>query len=125
MAVRHYQIRLVKEIENDGTLKTFRKLGHPCERHGQRTLKSCASRNEAVKRALEYSSNLPAGAKGIVIVEFRAGGARISAGKVVKPYIGANPRKTDTTNWFLFIDRQGKQHEVVEGSHKIHRQPLH
>jgi hypothetical protein len=121
MAVKHYQIRLVKEIENDGTLKTFRELGHPCERQGQKTLKGCGTRNEAVKHALECSSNLPAGAKGIVIVEFQAGGARISAGKVVKPYVGANPRKTDTTNWFLFIDRQGKRHEVVEGSHKIHR----
>lgn len=123
MAIKHYQIRLVKEIENDGTLKTFRKLRHPCEHHGQKTLKSCASRNDAVKRAIECSSDLPAGAKGIVLVEFQAGGARISAGKMVKPYVGANPRKTETTNWFLFIDREGKQHEVIEGSHRIRRQP--
>lgn len=123
MANKHYQIRLVKEIENDGTLRTFHKLGHAYEHHNQKTLKSYDSLDEVVNRAIEYNPDLPPNVKGMVIVRFQAGVARISAGKKVKPYVGANPRKIGTTKWLLFIDREGKQHEVIEGSHRICRQP--
>jgi len=123
MTNKRYQIRFVKEIQNDGTLITFPELGHLDKQHGQKTLKGCHSRDDAVKRAIECNSDLPVGTKGIVIVEFHTGGARISAGRMIKPYVGANPRKTGTTEWFVFIDREGKQSKVIEDSHRIRQRP--
>ena len=113
MATSPYQIRFVKEIRSDGTLITFPELGHG--QHGEKTLKNCKSVDEAVKRALEYNRDLPARVKGMVIVGFRAGGQRISAGKKVKPYVGGNPRKVRTTVWHRFIDRGERQSEVTVG----------
>lgn len=123
MANRHYQIRFVKTIGNDGKLITFSRLGHPYEHHDQWTLKSYHLLDEVVKRAMKYNPDLPPHVKGMVIVMFRAGGARISVGRMVSPYVGANPRKKGTTEWVLFIDRDGKLLKVIEGSHKIYRQP--
>jgi len=123
MANKHHQIRFVKEIENDGKLITFTGRGYPYQHRKQKTLKGYHPLNEVVERAMEYNPDLPPNVKGMVIVSFQAGGARISAGRTVKPYVGVNPRKTGTTEWLLFIDREGKQHEVIEGSHRICRQP--
>lgn len=123
MVNRHYQIRFVKTIENDGRLITFPRLGRPYEHHDQRTLKSYHSLDEVVKRAMKYNPDLPPHVKGMVIVRFKAGGARLSVGRTVSPYVGANPRRKGTTEWVLFIDRDGKQLKVIEGSHKICRQP--
>ena len=119
MANKHHQIRFVKKIENDGTLVTFPKLGYPYEYHGQKTLKSYHSLSEVVEWAKEYNADLPPQVKGMVIVRFQAGGGRVSVGRVVKSYVGANPRKSGTTEWLIFIDREGKQFNIVEGTHKI------
>lgn len=121
MPNKHYQIRFVKEIKHDGTLTTFRILGHPYEHHNQKTLNSYHSLDEVVRRAIEYNPDLPPHVKGMVIVTFQAGGARVSAGRTVKPYVGANPRKRGTTDWLLFIDREGKRFSIT-GGHKIRRQ---
>jgi hypothetical protein len=123
MANKHYQIRFVKRIENDGTLITFPRLGHPYEHHDQETLRSYHSLDEVVKRAIEYNPDLPPHVNGMVIVGFQAGGARISVGSTVSPYVGANPRRKATTEWIQFINREGRLLKVIEGSHKIHRQP--
>jgi len=123
MGNRHYQIRFVKTIENDGKLITFPRLAHPYEYHDQRTLKSYHSLDEVVKRAMKYNPDLPPHVKGMVIVRFQAGGARISVGRMVSSYVGANSRKKGTTEWLLFIDRDGKLFKVIEGGHKICRQP--
>jgi len=120
---KHYQIRFVKTIENDGKLITFPKVGHPYEHHDQKTLKSCKSLDEAVERAMKYNPDLAPNVKGMVIVRFQAGGARILAGRMVGPYVAANPRKRGTTDWLLFIDRKGKLLKIIERSHKIHQQP--
>ena len=99
MANKRHQIRFVKRIDNDGTLITFHRLGHPYEHHDQKTLKSYHSLDEVVKRAMEYNPDLPPHVKGIVIVRFQAGGARISASKTISPYVVPNPRKKGTTEW--------------------------
>jgi hypothetical protein len=119
MANKHYQIRFVKRIENDGTLITFPRLGRPYEHHDQKTLKSYHSLDEVVERAMEYNPNLPPRVKGMVIVRFQAGGARISVSRTVTSYVGANPRKKGTTEWLQFIDREGKLLRIIEGTHKI------
>lgn len=93
MANKHYQIRFVKRIGNDGTLTTYPRLGDPYEHHDQKTLKSYHSLDEVVKRAVEYNPDLPPHVKGMVIVGFQAGGARIALGRAVSSYVGANPRK--------------------------------
>ena len=123
MMNKHYQIRLVEEIGNDGKLTTFNSLGYPYEHHNEKTLKSYHSMDEVVERAIEYNPHLPPHVKGMVIVRFQAGGAWISAGRTVSPYVGVNPRKTGTTDWLLFIDREGKVFKIIEGSHKIRHQP--
>ena len=123
MVNKHHQIRFVKTIENDGKLITFPRLGHPYEHHDQQTLKSYHSLDEIVERAIEYNPDLPPHVKGMVIVRFQARGARISVGRMVSPYVGANPRKRGTTDWLLFIDREGKLLKIIEGSHKIRQQP--
>ena len=123
MVNKHHQIRFVKRIKNDGTLITFSKLGYPYEHHDQKTLKSYHSLDEVVERAIEYNPDLPPHVKGMVIVRFQAGGAQISVGRTVSPYVGANPRKRRTTDWLLFIDREGKLLKIIEGSHKISQQP--
>ena len=123
MVNKHHQIRFVKTIENDGKLITFPRLGHPYEHHDQQTLKSYHSLDEIVERAIEYNPDLPPHVKGMVIVRFQARGARISVGRMVSPYVGANPRKRGTTDWLLFIDRKGKLLKIIEGSHKIRQQP--
>ena len=123
MANKHYQIRFVKRIENDGTLITFSRLGYPYEHHNQKTLKSYHSLDEVVERAIEYNPDLPPHVKGMVIVRFQAGGERISDGRTVSPYVGANTRKKGTTEWLQFIDREGKPLEIIEGSHKIRQHP--
>ncbi len=123
MVNKHYQIRFVKTIENDGKLITFPRLGHSYEHHDQKTLKSCHSLDEVVERAMKYNPDLLPHVKGMVIVRFQAGGARISVGRTVSPYLGANPRKRGTTDWLLFIDRKGKLLKMIEGSHKIRQQP--
>ena len=123
MVSKHHQIRFVKRIENDGKLITFRRLGHPYEHHDQQTLKSYHSLDEVVERAMKYNPDLPPHVKGMVIVRFQAGGARVSVGRTVSPYVGANPRKRGTTDWLRFIDREGKLFKIIEGSHKICRQP--
>jgi hypothetical protein len=123
MANRHYQIRFVKSIKNDGQLTTFPKAGHLYELHDQRTLKSYHSLDEVVERATKYNPDLPPHVKGMVIVTFQAGGARVSVGRTSSPYVGGNPRKKGTTEWLVFIDREGKQLKLIAGSHKICRQP--
>jgi len=123
MVTKHHQIRFVKTIENGGKLITFPRLGHPYEHHDQQTLKSYHSLDEVVERAMGYNPDLPPHVKGMVIVRFQAGGARISVGRTVSPYVGANPRKRGTTDWLLFIDREGKLFKIIEGSHKIRQQP--
>jgi hypothetical protein len=123
MANRHYQIRFVKTIENDGKLITFPRLGRPYEHHDQWTLKSYHLLDEVVELAIKCNPDLPPHVKGMVIVGFQAGGARISAGRTVSPYVGGNPRKRGTTDWLLFIDRKGKLVRIIEGSHKIRQQP--
>jgi hypothetical protein len=119
MTDKHYQIRFVKRIRNDGTLITFRMLGHPYEHQNQKTLNSYHSLDEVVRRAIEYNPDLPPHVKGMVIVRFQAGGARISAGRTVNPYVGTNPRRKETANSLLFIDREGKPTKIIEGSHRI------
>ena len=122
MVSKHHQIRFVKRIENDGKLITFRRLGHPYEHHDQQTLKSYHSLNEVVERAMKYNPDLPPHVKGMVIVRFQAGGARISVSRTVSSYVGANPRKRGTTEWLQFIDREGKLLKIIEGSHKTCQQ---
>jgi hypothetical protein len=68
---------------------------------------------------MEYNPNLPPHVKGMVIVRFQAGATRISVGRTVSSYVGANPRKRGTTQWLQFIDREGKLLKVIEGGHKI------
>lgn len=122
MANKHYQIRFVKRIGIEGTLITFPRLGHLYQHHDQKTLKSYHSLDEVVKRAREYNPDLPPHVKGMVIVGFQAGGARVSAGRTVSPYVGTNPRKMGTTEWLQFIDREGKLLKIIQGSHKICQQ---
>jgi len=122
MGSKHYQIRFVKRVKSDGTIITFSRLGYPDEYHNQKTLKSYHSLDEVVERARKHNPDLPPHVKGMVIVGFQAGGARISAGRTVGPYAGANPRKRGTTEWLLYIDREGKQLKIIEDSHKIHQQ---
>jgi hypothetical protein len=122
MANKHYQIRFVKRIENDGTLITFPRLGHPYEHHDQKTLRSYHAFDEVVKRAIEYNPDLPPHVKGMVIVRFQAGAVRISVSRKVSPYVGANPRKKGTSEWIQFIDRKGKLLKITRGSHKIFQQ---
>lgn len=117
----YHQIRFVRRIENDGTLITFPRLGHPYESHNQKTLKSYHRLEEVIQRAKEYNPGLPVLVKGMVVVRFRAGGGRVSTGKVVRPYVGANSRKTGTTEWLAYIDREGRQFNIIEGTHRIGR----
>ncbi len=118
---KHHQIRFVKRIENNGRVITFPRLGFPYELHDQKTLKSYHSLDEVVARAKEYNSELPPNVKGMVIIRFQAGGERVSTGKRVKPYVGANPRRSGTTEWLIYIDREGNQFNIVHGTHKLSR----
>jgi len=68
MANKHYQIRFVKEIQNDGTLKTFPELGHLREQHSQKTLRGyhLSDEDEIVRRAIECNPDQPAASMGMV-----------------------------------------------------------
>jgi len=118
---KHHQIRFVKRINDDRQVITFTKLGFPYESHDQKTLKSYHTLDEVVARAKEYNPELPPNVKGMVILRFQAGGGRISIGKKVKSYVGTNTRGSGTTEWLLYIDREGNQFNIVEGTHKLSR----
>ena len=118
---KHHQIRFVKRIENDGKVITFPNLGFPYESHDQKTLKSYHTLDEVVARAKGYNPDLPPNVKGMVIIRFQAGGGRVSIGKRVKSYVGANLRRSGTTEWLIYIDREGNQFNIVEGTHKLSR----
>lgn len=77
--------------------------------------------DEVVARAKEYNPDLPPHVKGMMIIRFQAGGGRVSIGKRVKSYVGANPRRSGTTEWLIYIDREGNQFNIVEGTHKLSR----
>ena len=118
--MEHYQVRFVKVIDNDGTIVTHPHLGKLYELHDQKTLKSCSTLDDAIARAKGFNQNLPTGVKGMVIVRFKAGGATIASGSILKPYVGARARKSGTTEWLRFIDRNGKVYRVSpQTPHKI------
>jgi hypothetical protein len=117
--VEHYQIRLVKRIDNDGTIITFPNLGKMHQFHDQKTLKSYHSLDDATATARNLNQNLPSQAKGIVVVRFKPGKAMIASGSFVKPHIKARIRRSGTTEWLRFVSRENKVFSVSPKSHKI------
>ena len=90
--------------------------------HGQKTLKSRNSVEDAIAEAMKHNPTLPPEVKGMVIVMFNAKtDLRIHEGKVEKAFIGKPPRKIGTTEWLRFINRQGKVFELDPKNHKILR----
>ena len=116
--MEHYQFRLVKRINNDGTIITFPHLGKAYE-HDQKTLKSYHKLDEVITRVKSLNPNLQPEVKGMVIVRFKAGGATIAVGPVNQQHIKATARKSDTTEWLRFIDRNGKVFNISPQTHKI------
>lgn len=116
--VMHFQIRFVKRIEPDKTIITFPNLGKIYELHNQKTLKG-HNLSEAIARAIEFNPDLPHVVRGMVIVDFKSGGAVIAFGRRKSPYLTKQPRKRDTTEWLRFIDRSGSLFEVDPLSHKL------
>lgn len=120
--VKHYQVRFVKRIENNGTIITFPRLGKMYELHNQKTLKSYHSLSETIKRAIEFNSDLPDVVQGMVIVSLKTGGLVLADGSKNAPHVKKPLRKVDTTEWLRFIDRKGSLYEVAYGTHVIGNQ---
>ena len=76
--MEHYQVRLVKRIENDGNIITYHDLGKVYQLHDQKTLKGCDSLDKAVDIGKKLNSDLPSEVKGIVIVRLKPGKAVIT-----------------------------------------------
>ena len=117
----HYQVRLVKSIESDGTILTFPVLGKMYQSHDQKTLRGYHSLEEATSTAQNLNSSLPPEVKGMVIVRFKPGKAVIAIGDSVKPHVKAHIRKARTTEWVRFVERDGSVFSVSSETHKISR----
>jgi hypothetical protein len=117
--MEHYQVRLVKRIDNDGTIVTYPNTGKIYELHDQKTLKSYHTLDDAIARAKSFNQNLPPEVKGMVIVQFKAGGSSITSGSITKPHVRATARKSGTTEWLRFVDRKGDVSVISPGTHKI------
>jgi len=119
--IYHYQCRLAKHSEGSRVI-TYQLLG-AMYAHGQKTLKSYHTEEEAIKAALEYNKNLSPEApepSGFVITRFRGSshprryttpGGRQAYRKEV--------REEDTTQWLLFIDRNGQRYKLDPKLHVI------
>ncbi|MBI4288848.1 MAG: hypothetical protein HY671_10520 [Chloroflexi bacterium] len=117
--IDHYQIRLAKRIESDGTIVTFPVLGKVAPQ-GQKTLKGYHSLDEALNIAQEMNPDLPAEVKGLVIVQFNYRGAHlIPKVRKVKPHDRGRPREPDTTEWVRLISREGIVFSIVPGTHRM------
>ena len=115
---KHYQLRLVKRIDRDGTITTWSTLGK-LYLHDQKTAKNCKSIEDAVARAKEFNQNLGPEVKGMVVVGFRRDARRRVVQRPGKrPYVTTVPRITETTEWLRFVDRNGDVWAVSE-DHKI------
>jgi len=114
----HYQARIAKRVEENGTIVTSFKLGRMYS-HTQKTLKSCKNLDEAIETAKKYNPDLPGEVKGIVITQFKPGKLSIAKGTLLQSHITAQPRKVGTTEWVRFIDRRGKVYLVSPKEHKI------
>lgn len=118
--MEHYQVRLVKRIDNDGKIITFQeKLGKMYQLHDQKTLKSCDNIDEATTIAKNLNSGFTPEVKGMVIVKFKPGKVIIASGSVVKPHVKSHVRRSETTEWLFFISKDNKVFSVSPKSHKI------
>ncbi len=116
--MKHFQCRLVKQIKGTKII-TFLKQGKMYS-HGQKTLKSQHSLEEATAEAIKFNPTLPPEVKGIVIVNFNATtDPRIYEGKVEKAFIRQAVRKKGTTDWQRFINRKGEIFELDPKKHTI------
>ncbi|OGO01497.1 MAG: hypothetical protein A2Y59_02390 [Chloroflexi bacterium RBG_13_52_14] len=117
--MQHFQLRFVKEVKKDGRIVTFTEgeLGRLYP-HDQKTLRGSRSPQKAISRAKEFNPDLPADVQGMVIVGFRPGKIIIASGSEVKPYTRGQSRKSGTTEWLRFINREGKIFSILPG-HKI------
>jgi len=116
--MENYQVRLVKRIDNDGTIITDPNLGELYP-HEQKTLKSYHTLEDATRRARDFNKILPPGVKGMVIVQFKPGKATTASGSIMGPHIKGEPRKKGSTVWLSFIDRAGNVKKIDGISHKL------
>ena len=114
----HFQCRFAKRLDGR-TVRTLPTQGSMYT-HGQKTLKSCDTLEEAITAAKEFNSSLSPEIIGLVIVQYKANGHYKHYNKPShKPGIRHSMRREGSTEWLRFINRKGEVFELDPKTHMI------